>query len=159
MCQVCIFWGWGTSQTSGQTIIVHQPRFPWNKKISLTKPPFGVRSCEVAIIWPETWIVPIFSFLHEWHQGSWDGPNYHNSSASKQVWTRKEFLRAEPQKIYPKIFHILGGWFFFFKKNWRFFCSTSFGWLIFSLQKNWRFFLHLKRRGNGGPPPTIFFSF
>ena len=34
-------------------IIFHQPRFPWNKGISLTKPPFGVRSCEVAIIWPD----------------------------------------------------------------------------------------------------------
>ena len=38
---------------SGQIIIFHQPRFPWNNGISLTKPPFGVRSCEVAIIWPE----------------------------------------------------------------------------------------------------------
>ena len=35
-------------QLTGQIII-----FPWNKGISLTKPPFGVRSCEVAIIWPE----------------------------------------------------------------------------------------------------------
>ena len=34
-------------------MIFHQPRFPWNKEISLTKPPFGVRSCEVTIIWPE----------------------------------------------------------------------------------------------------------
>ena len=39
----------------GQIIIFHQPRFPWNKGNSLTKPPFGVRSCEVAIIWPELW--------------------------------------------------------------------------------------------------------
>ena len=38
---------------SGQIIIFHQPRFSWNKGISLTKPPFGVRSCEVAIIWPD----------------------------------------------------------------------------------------------------------
>ena len=36
---------------SGQIIIFHQPRFPWNKGISLTKLPFKVRSCEVAIIW------------------------------------------------------------------------------------------------------------
>ena len=43
------------SNGSGQIIIFHQPRCPWNKKKSLTKPPFGVRSCEVAIIWPE-WI-------------------------------------------------------------------------------------------------------
>ncbi len=27
--------------------------FPWNKGNSPTKPPFGVRSCEVAIIWPD----------------------------------------------------------------------------------------------------------
>ena len=38
---------------SGQIIIFHPPRFPWNKGTSLAKPPFGVRSCEVAIIWPE----------------------------------------------------------------------------------------------------------
>ncbi len=38
---------------SSQIIIFHQPRFPWNTGISLTKPPFGVRSCEVAIIWPD----------------------------------------------------------------------------------------------------------
>ena len=37
---------------AGQITIFHQPRFPWNKGISITKPPFGVRSCEVAIIWP-----------------------------------------------------------------------------------------------------------
>ena len=43
-------------QTSGQIIIFHLPRFSWNNGISLTKPPFkGSRSCEVAIIWPETW--------------------------------------------------------------------------------------------------------
>ena len=40
------------SSESGQIIIIHQPKFPWNKGISLTKPLFGVRSCEVAIIWP-----------------------------------------------------------------------------------------------------------
>ena len=38
---------------SGQIMIFHQPRFPWNKGISLAKPPFGVGSCEVAIIWPD----------------------------------------------------------------------------------------------------------
>ena len=47
-------------QISGQIIIFHQPRFPWNKGISLTKPPFGGnRSCEVAIIWPDYIYVPI----------------------------------------------------------------------------------------------------
>ena len=38
---------------SGQIIIFHRPRFPWNKGISLPWLPFGVRSCEVAIIWPD----------------------------------------------------------------------------------------------------------
>ena len=38
---------------SGQIMIFHQPRFPWKKGIPLTKPSFGVRSCEVAIIWPD----------------------------------------------------------------------------------------------------------
>ena len=38
---------------SGQIIIFHQPRFPWNKGNSLSYLPFGVRSCEVAIIWPD----------------------------------------------------------------------------------------------------------
>ena len=41
------------NQPSGQIIIFQQPRFPWNKRFPLNKPPFGVRSCEVAIIWPE----------------------------------------------------------------------------------------------------------
>ncbi len=42
-----IWWIWPNG------IIFHQPRFPWNKGISLTEPPFRVRSCEVAIIWPD----------------------------------------------------------------------------------------------------------
>ena len=51
------FWEKSSMNHSGQIIIFHQPRFPWNKEISLTKPPFGVRSCEVAIIWPEVWTI------------------------------------------------------------------------------------------------------
>ncbi len=42
------------------SIIFHQPRFPWNKGISLTKPPFGEnRPCEVAIICPDRCKNPI----------------------------------------------------------------------------------------------------
>ena len=37
-----------------QILIFHQPRFLWNKGISLPQLPFEVRSCEVAIIWRET---------------------------------------------------------------------------------------------------------
>ncbi len=42
---------------SGQIIIFHQPRFPWNKGISPTKPPFRVTSADVVIIWPDIWII------------------------------------------------------------------------------------------------------
>ncbi len=42
---------------SGEIIIFHQPRFPWNEGISLTKPPFGVRSCEFAIIGPDRYMI------------------------------------------------------------------------------------------------------
>ena len=45
--------GMFADHTSGQIIIFHQARFPWNTGISLTKPPFGVGSCEVTIIWPD----------------------------------------------------------------------------------------------------------
>ena len=41
---------------SGQMIIFHQPTFPWNKGISLFQLHFAVRSCEVAIIWPDGWL-------------------------------------------------------------------------------------------------------
>ena len=40
--------------SSGQMIIFHQARFPWNKVISLFQLPFGVRSCDVAILWPDS---------------------------------------------------------------------------------------------------------
>ena len=49
-----------TIHVSGQIIIFHQPRFPWNKGIFLPQLPFGVRSCEVAIIWPDVWYI----YLH-----------------------------------------------------------------------------------------------
>ena len=45
---------------SGQIIIFHQPRFPWNKGISLPQLPFGVRSFEVAIIWSDRCRVAFF---------------------------------------------------------------------------------------------------
>ena len=42
--------GWNLSPWSPLEL-----RFPWNKGISLPQLPFGVRSCEAAIIWPEWW--------------------------------------------------------------------------------------------------------
>ena len=47
----------GKRTQSGQIIIFHQPRFSWNKGIPLSQLHFGVRLCEVAIIWPGTWQV------------------------------------------------------------------------------------------------------
>ena len=38
---------------SGKIISFHQPRVSWNKGISLPQLPFGVRSCDVAIMWPD----------------------------------------------------------------------------------------------------------
>ncbi len=54
-------------------MIIHQPRFPLNKGISLPQLPFEVRSCEVAIIWPDAYMmyvyihnIYIFEFIHIW---------------------------------------------------------------------------------------------
>ena len=39
------------NQISGQILTFHQRRFPWNKTLFLTKPPFGGnRSCEVPTV-------------------------------------------------------------------------------------------------------------
>ena len=65
---------------SSQIMIFHQPRFPWNKGISLTKPPFGVRSCEVAIIWPD--LYNCWNLKHQPAVGNgdvhrtWKSPNF-----------------------------------------------------------------------------------
>ncbi len=53
-----------------QIIIFHQPRFPWNKGISLTKPPFGVKSCEVVIIWPVPYWSDWLFIKFRYHQSS-----------------------------------------------------------------------------------------
>ena len=40
--------------SSGQIIIFHQPRFPWNKKISFTQPQFvGEKLWGRDEIWPD----------------------------------------------------------------------------------------------------------
>ena len=54
MCPFFVEWVWNQIHyLSGQIIIFHQPRFPWNKGFSLPQLPFRVRSFEVAIIWPD----------------------------------------------------------------------------------------------------------
>ena len=56
---------------SGQIIIFHQPRFPWNKEISLTKPPFGVRSCEVDQMDNPTNFYPFEGMFKSQPQSAW----------------------------------------------------------------------------------------
>ena len=35
----------------------NQPRFPWNKGISIPQLPLRLRWCEVAIIWPDSYVM------------------------------------------------------------------------------------------------------
>ena len=93
---------------SGQIIIFHQPRFPWNKGISLTKPPFGVRSCEVAIIWPDIYI-PTTSSQKEktsmWYVFFFTPINPCKQTLLKECWftwlpSHKVTLRKCPKKIW-----------------------------------------------------------
>ena len=64
---------------SGQIIIFHQPGFPGNKGISLPKPPFGVRSCEVAIIWPDASCDP---------KDALDSGNFAKAGHTSKAWKR-----------------------------------------------------------------------
>ncbi len=77
---------------SGQIIIFHQPGFPWNKGISLTKPPFGVRSCEVAIIWPDGWFISWFQTLLTW-----------------MIWGKNPYFWKHPYDLRPLVEAILQG--------------------------------------------------
>ena len=63
---------------TGQITIFHQPRFPWNKWIALTKLPFGVRSREVGIIWPD-----ICTYIH---RGSRPAPIFKNDGLPFGWW-------------------------------------------------------------------------
>ena len=72
-----------------QIIIFHQPRFPWNKGIPLPKPLLGVRSCEVAIIWPELW--------HDLYTSIWDS-TFRNTSEMRLVPIWPGPCQCEPMK-------------------------------------------------------------
>ena len=94
---------------SGQIIIFHQPRFPWNKGISLTKPPFGVRSCEVAIIWPDIlYTYKIINIFHHippyctsFHQ---IGHRQHINFPPKNGPTSQSLVRHHPETRCPPLF-------------------------------------------------------
>ena len=67
-------WYWENNHQncwSGQIIIFHQPRFSWNKGIPPSRLHFGVRSCEVATIWPGWWFRNPSCQL-SWGNGSWN---------------------------------------------------------------------------------------
>ena len=70
--------------TAGTHLGPGLPRFPWNKGISLTKPPFGVRSCEVAIIWPDIYNLSINLPV--------------DLRLRKQYWTYYSFLHFFPNE-------------------------------------------------------------
>ena len=72
---------------SGQIIIFEHPRFPWNPGISLPKPPFRVRSCEVAIIWPE---------LISWNLKA---PTIVDRSPTSSITTSPCYLLLSPQQF------------------------------------------------------------
>ena len=117
--------------TSGQIIIFHQPGKTWNKGISLTKPPFGVRSCEVAIIWPDHISTPLahpplqasveqqpysqVALLIKW---SWQPPNRSFAEWQSRVaffvypngcWTKNRSVKP------PKSSHLFIGFFPYFR--------------------------------------------
>ena len=107
-----------------QIVIFHQPRFPWNKGISLTKPTiWGENLCEVAIIWPDWWL-----------EDEIEGEFKHLSAVmifSRQFWVLKvlklwvEFTDTDDTHDTP----LMGWWFWTkpFEKNmmrkskWKFF--------------------------------------
>ena len=105
-------------------IIFHQPRFPWNKGISLTKPPFGVRSCEVAIIWPVKW------FFGEDHYsiGIYFINNSKELSFLNGRWLPGELITFQSRENPRKEFGInLGeGWHEMFSGVWFFFWKIQF---------------------------------
>ena len=111
---------------SGQIIIFHQPRFPGNKGTSLTKPRFGVRSCEVAIIWPDycnVWTIPNWCGLLSLHATDPFGtsstwlPNavllaFITSSSLSLTWRKKQtWVMTGHVWVFPKIMVPQNGWF------------------------------------------------
>ena len=91
---------------SGQIIIFHQPGYYWNKGISLTKPPFRVRSCEVVIIWPGRMyffccLLVIFivfpktdPFLHLWHHASISSLSHRPHTRANHGWEKTYFTKS-----------------------------------------------------------------
>ena len=88
---------------SGQIIIFHQPSFPWNKKVSLTKPPFGVRSCEVAIIWPD-WMIGVSFITSEKHSylGSMKPFSVSVSQTNRFFWVARGGQQKSRQQLRHK---------------------------------------------------------
>ena len=78
--------------TSGQIIVFHQPRFPWNKGISLPQLPFGVRSCEIANKFDQiNMIILWYIMLHDISSTPETkfGPGHSLSATSKKTRARE----------------------------------------------------------------------
>ena len=74
---------------SGQIIIFHQPRFPWNKGFPLLN--HGVRSCEVAKVWPDYMYTSFFKV-------TWN----HIPNEGQMFTPKKIHLKKKTQKVTRK---------------------------------------------------------
>ena len=96
-------WKVSHNTTSGQIMIFHQPRFPWNKGISLTKPQFRVRSHNLTrLLRGPIWLLTTYP--------TWDDPPNQKctklpsfSSAEVQLWRRDHDLHTDHLGTNPRI--------------------------------------------------------
>ena len=65
--------------SSGQITIIPKPELRGFWGDSLTKPPFGVTSAEVAIICPDSWVVFVFHPLYTSARLTFPTPQHHTS--------------------------------------------------------------------------------
>lgn len=95
-----IFWPYG--------MIFHKPRLPWNTRIYCTKPPFKVRSCEVAIIWPGLYISTTLQETNRHSHGKstmLDGiyPDFDAGFPWAKMWVSREGVPRLPPGFPTKI--------------------------------------------------------
>lgn len=130
---------------SGRIVIVHQPWFPGNKAScwggSPTTPPFGVRLCEIAIIWVDIWYSDI--------EGNIPSSRVRQYGTNIQHWQKNPVQHSSSA---PHFFQEMPGICTIF---WRFSCAA--GWkqvaedLVHQLQGDgslgWQFFFQPQQCG------------
>ena len=96
---------------SGQMETFHQPGVPWNKGNSFPQLPFRVRSCEVAIIWPELIVAKCRATPLVCPWGQWEiGCNRHRCPRNPSGLSWKRISRAkEMGQVKSFIDHFFGG--------------------------------------------------